>query len=357
MESNSSNCFSYQQLTDFVTNKMNSSEQLLFQQHLLKCDLCSYAVKGFDLVSFTQNDIVDINKNIDNVINKNKINVDSIKHVCLAGIAVVVILTFYNFVNSFSKKHNASPNKLVEMTTPTIENNTHTIATPVIALEKKNKRILKRTTVKPEKIVLHIPQSIHPIKTFINEANQHNKEIKLELVSIANAVYIYDLKVADYFNLYFQSQGQKIINFNNHIPAFKENKSLENSFDNDINTTITLESILKKGLFYFSEESYANSLNEFKKLLALTPNDINALFYVAMAYNKTENYEKAIINFNKVLNHTDRTFGAEAKWYLAKTYVAMQKMDLAKQLFIEIAVENGFYASKAKSELIQIKQD
>lgn len=357
MESNSSNCFSYQQLTDFVTNKMNSNEQLLFQQHLLKCELCRYAVKGFELIPFTQKDIGDINKNVDKILNKEKVNIDIIKHAFLAGIAAVVIFIFYNFVDSFSKKHNAPPEKFVEMTIPTIRNKETTVTAKVVAIEKSKRRITKRTVVKSKEVVLPTPNSIQSIKIVVNEAIQHNKEIKLELVSIANAVYIYDLKVADYFNLYFQSKGQKTVDFNNHIPSFKENKLLENGFDNDINSSITLESILKKGLFYFSEENYTYSLNEFQKLLALTPNDINALFYGAMAYNKIGNYEKAIMNFNKVLNHTDRTFHAETKWFLAKSYVSIQKTDAAKQLFIEIMAENGFYAKNAKNELMQIKQN
>ena len=351
MESNSSNCFSYQQLTDFVTNKMNSSEQLLFQQHLLKCELCSYAAKGFELIPFTQNDIVDINKHVDKTISKEKINIDTIKHACLAGIAVVLIFAFYNFVDSFSRKSYVPSNKLLGTTIPAIENEENTLTKKVVALEMRNIKILKRTVVKPEKIVSYTLNSIQPIQSIVNEAIQHNEEMKLELLSIANAVYIYDLKVADYFNLYFQSKGQKTVDFNNHIPSFKENQSLENSFDNDINATITLEAILKNGLFYFSYEKYENSLHEFKKLLALTPNDINALFYAAMAYNKTDNCEKAIMSFNKVLNHTDRTFSAEAKWHLAKAYLAIQKTDIAKQLFIDIVAENGFYAPNAKKEL------
>lgn len=352
MESNSSNCFSYQQLANFVTNEMNSSEQLLFQQHLLKCDLCRYAVKGFELIAFNERDIADMNKKIDKSISKEKINAESFKYACLAGVLTVLIFSFYTFVNSFSNKTtNTSSPPLAVITQPIIKNKENTRTTASVIVEKIKKRIPNLSVIKNERKTAHELNSIEPIKTNINERIRHNNEIKLELRSIANAVYIYNLKVANYFNLYFESTGIKTINVNHHTPSFKENKNLNNLLDNEINTSITLDKMLKNGLFYFSEENYTNAINEFQKLLAHSSDDINALFYTAMAYNKSGNYQKATVHFNSVLKHTDKTFYDEAKWYLAKTYILMQKTDVAKKLFIEIEAENGFYAKDAKKEL------
>ena len=356
MQTDSSDCFTYQQLADFATGNIREGERILLQQHLMGCELCGFAVKGFVHAPFSLKEVADINEQIEKRVDTSGIPVRKLKYISMAGIAVLLIFSFYSVVSSFEREQKFLPQKAGVIPAPSFENEKEEKYDEAFAPAKIRKKTTRNTVAKlEEKRELYELFPLQPVQPLIEEAVLDTIGVHLQPVYMAEAVYIYNLKVANYFELYFKISGKKTVGFNNHIPSFDENKNLQNQIEDDISKTMTLESVLKKGLFYFNEENYENSISQFQELLMYSPGDINAFFYLAMAHSKAGHYGQAAKNFNKVLNHPDKTFDAEAKWHLALVYIATDETDKAKCLLEEIVSEKGFYAENAERKLAGIR--
>lgn len=352
MEAASANCFTYQQLSRFAGNKMPSEEIRLFRKHLTDCEMCRFALMGFETNPFTQNDLNDIEARINQRIKF--IDIESIKLLLLGLAAVLFIAAFYNFAESFGGKPLVLHDKQIAVPQPHQSGITDM---PVLTEEKRVEKEL--TYFKPVRMADTRPETCVPesMKPIVSEIPIGPRDTIDYLPPVLNndQVFIHHLKVAAYWNLYFKSGKTKATNFNNHIPSFNENRSNGNSLDDDKELSEALVSILEKGLLKFGQEKYVASINEFQRLLAASPNDINALFYLAMAYNKTADYERSAKMLNRVLNHIDKTFAEEAKWHLALVYIAADEAAKAEQLLEDIVSQKGFYAKNAEKKLLDIK--
>ncbi|MGZ3862576.1 MAG: tetratricopeptide repeat protein [Bacteroidia bacterium] len=153
----------------------------------------------------------------------------------------------------------------------------------------------------------------------------------LELLPNAPSIYIFDLKVSDYKNLYFTTDGPLMLN--GKIPAGQ---------------------LLHDGLKDFSEKKFTAAFNKMTELSMANPNDVNALFYGGMAAYYSKDYDEAILRFEKVSASANNCFKQEATWFKAMALFTNGKREEARNLLKEIADTQGFYARKASGLLEQL---
>jgi len=94
---------------------------------------------------------------------------------------------------------------------------------------------------------------------------------------------------------------------------------------------------------------------EYEKALALleaNPDNVTARLYSGLAYMKLEMFNKAVDQFNYILNHNDNIFIDQAEWNLGLSYLASDKTNKASEIFAKIAAEDGAYSNRA-SEIIK----
>lgn len=348
------NCLTFEQLSSYSLNKIEKDEHAQLYMHISTCELCTCAVNGFTAISFTSADVDAIHNQIDVKTNAMHANPLTFAHVFIACISVASIFSFYYFVDSFSNSKSSkvvSENvksvsiPIVEKIIPAVE--PETIPSEEIKVPKNDLAVEMKTIEK-----ISIP--VEPIKSItpgLIPVSIKATEVAIVPNYNSDIIYIYDLKVTSYNSLYFNYK-LKPFEIKGHTPSFKENKESPTAvFEKDYEQTIAADKVLKTGLGYFNKGKYGNALGEFQLLLEANPNDVNSLFYSAVAYYQIGKYDRTIKNLEAVLKSPNNTFHPEAKWNLALSNLKIGEKAKAKQLLIEIANEKGFYSKRAGEKL------
>lgn len=348
------NCLTFEQLSSYSLNKIEKDEHAQLYMHISTCELCTCAVNGFTAISFTSADVDAIHNQIDVKTNAMHANPLTFAHVFIACISVASIFSFYYFVDSFSNSKSSkvvSENvksvsiPFVEKIIPAVE--PETIPSEEIKVPKNDLAVEMKTIEK-----ISIP--VEPIKSItpgLIPVSIKATEVAIVPNYNSDIIYIYDLKVTSYNSLYFNYKLNPF-EIKGHTPSFKENKESPSAvFEKDYEQTIAADKVLKTALGYFNKGKYGKALGEFQLLLEANPNDVNSLFYSAVAYYQIGKYDRTIKNLEAVLKSPNNTFHPEAKWNLALSNLKIGEKAKAKQLLIEIANEKGFYSKRAGEKL------
>lgn len=348
------NCLTFEQLSSYSLNKIEKDEHAQLYMHISTCELCTCAVNGFTAISFTSADVDAIHNQIDVKTNAMQANPLTFAHAFLACISVASVFGFYYFVNSFSD--NKSSQMVYEnvkpVSVPAVEKIIPAVELEIIPAEEI--KIPKNDLAVEKKIIEKIIIPVEPIKSItpgLIPVPVKTSEVLVNPNYNADIIYIYDLKVTNYNLLYFNNK-LKPFEIKGHTPSFKENKESPNAvFEKDYEQTIAADKVLKTGLGYFNKGKYGKALSEFQLLLEANPNDVNSLFYSAVAYYQIGKYDRTIKNLEAVLNSSNNVFHPEAKWNLALSNLKIGEKAKAKQLLIEIVNEKGFYSKRASDKL------
>jgi tetratricopeptide (TPR) repeat protein len=116
--------------------------------------------------------------------------------------------------------------------------------------------------------------------------------------------------------------------FNTALEAFAKAdeiaKGKDNYFTQDPAVGIEIKSVqvqkwanthLNKGAGRYQEDDYTGALESFEKASKINPNDTTAVFYGAFAALSSENYDKAIENFNKYIDAGGKSADAPLSLY------------------------------------------
>jgi hypothetical protein len=349
MKMNKSDCLTYEQLEAFVLTGENSKQFSGFQEHILGCELCACAVKGFTEAPFFLIEINDLQKKIDKKIRLLR-RIENVKYTCIVVVSVAFSFGFYLFAGSFSRTKIVEPQKkaIIKFSEAT-DIKKEVLATPLKAVEKHSKRN-NFNSIKRRRREFFIPEPAPNINVKVPETG-FVPDNTLQPFYKQEVSYIYNLKVTNYYTLYFKRITPDQLSVKNSFPSSWENKNHHDQLENDIIQEATLDQVLKRGLNYINLEEYDKSIMEWYILLKHNPNDLNALFYSALAYKKIMAYSQAIKNFKAVLSSDNNVFYQEAKWNLALIYGRIGEVRTAKQLLVEIAGEKGFYANEAEKQL------
>jgi len=173
--------------------------------------------------------------------------------------------------------------------------------------------------------------------------------------------YLADLKIANYdgkrLNLdNLDNKKSEIPNSTSAKFSAKEMSDKEEDVTIKSEKTIHYNNFLEKGLYKLKKQKYTEAIDIFNTILIQYPEDINAKFYKGICYFELKKFEKAISNFNLVLNDTINIFNQEANWKKALSLINTNK-DEGIKLLIEIQNEAGFYSQKAILKLEEIKNE
>lgn len=167
--------------------------------------------------------------------------------------------------------------------------------------------------------------------------------------------YILDLKITDFSRYYEQSIATKAISLTGLPAEYEDTSSLRKRKKDDDGRKVSAEKFLRQALTAYREERYGRCIAQFEILLANSPDDINAKFYMAVCYSKLELYNKALPLLDDVLISPNNAFYQEAEWYKALTLLNTGNSFEAKELFQKILDEGGFYQLQAKEKLLNMQ--
>lgn len=353
-DTNLTNCLSFEQLQAYSTYKTNKVEHEQLYMHISSCELCASAVNGFSVMPFSLEDLTNIHHKIDVKTKASHTQQLNFTHISIVIVSLISIIGFYNWVNIFSEnetkttladkiEQRVSSVSKTESVTPVVENNA------VIFEKTERKSNSTKNNLLPNTL-LSIKE-IESIPVDVNETVFNNEEDISKTIYNSDVIYIYDLKVADYNNLYF-NHSTLAFNSKGYTPSFKENKtSSGNSIESDDVQTFAANRILKQGLEYFNKGKYSKAISSFQLLLENNPNDVNALFYGALSFSQIGNNRYAIKYLEQILQNSNNVFHQEAKWNLALQQLKTGGKQIAKQLLMEIESEKSFYSKKAEEKL------
>lgn len=354
------NCLTYEQLQAYTSTTINKVEKSLLYTHISNCELCACAVNGFTTIPFASDELVAIHRKIDAKTNATSANPLTFSRVIIMVVSFIAIAGVYRLADH-NAKQTIDPIKLAKSTILIpIKNEKKTASSEeILSVTKTYKKIVnkiqfqkfERTISPTEQLDIIEPISIHSL---IVEADNSDFEIKTPENSL-NSLYIYDLKISDYNNLYFSFQMKDDnLFFKNHTSVSRENKKSVID-ENEEKEQLSSDKILKRGLLSFREQNFNASLFNFNLLLDRNARDVNAQFYSALAYYNLNNMRKATDRLNEVLTNNNTAFYSEAQWYLAIASLKMGETESAKIQLSKIILEKGFYSKNAKQKLNSLK--
>ncbi len=113
----------------------------------------------------------------------------------------------------------------------------------------------------------------------------------------------------------------------------------------------------EKGMARYEAKDYDGALQSFDQALKQDPQDERSLFYSGVSYlsSSKPDPDKAIVNFDKILQNDKSQYYEAAKWYKALACVKKNDKLCAKQLLEDISGKEGTYRKQAKKTLDEIK--
>ncbi len=248
----------------------------------------------------------------------------------LAGLLIALILFF--IIYKLVPHHPATEKNVAQKGSVKVEQQ-------ISSVDKKNGADFTEEHFYKEHHHRHIDQDAEALVVSPNEMtalekgnlSQQQKKL-LELLPNAPVIYIFDLKITDYQNLYF-TLGE---------PLVLENK-------------VVAGQLLHDGMKDFSEKIFTGCFTKMTLLSLANPNDVNALFYGGMAAYYKKDFTEADLRFEKVVTSKNNSFKQEGYWFKAMALLENNKKEEAKKLLQEIIDGKGFYTNRATEKLKQIK--
>lgn len=116
--------------------------------------------------------------------------------------------------------------------------------------------------------------------------------------------------------------------------------------------SIELHEKLPTALKAYDNGNFSTALEGLEDVLATDPKNETAAFYAGMSCLELGKYDEAIELLSTIANGQGN-YAAQAKWYLALTYLKKQQPEQAKELLQQIVSTNG-YQSTAAMELLRM---
>ncbi|MNX82386.1 Tetratricopeptide repeat protein [compost metagenome] len=207
---------------------------------------------------------------------------------------------------------------------------------------------LPAETKQEELIDIPFPQlSLDPLPVKIEQ-----KPVSVSRQKSAKEIYLQDLKAIDYS--YYRTkptvQIEQIILTG--IPANQENVDDVVPEEPQMKLVqIPYMDYLEKSLNYTNRGKWKQALSRFNEIIKNYPDDVNARFYAGWCYYNLGQYTDAGISFSACLQLEFSNFNDEAEWYLAESRLANGDKNAAKELFLKIKNQKGFYSKQAEKVL------
>jgi hypothetical protein len=142
------NCLTYDELSAYTTNKMDSTRRAHLYQHIATCELCACAVNGFSAIPFASVDINNLYEKIDMKTNVKQTSPITFAQACIVVISLVSIIAFYNIADSVQKssmKKEVCSHKAISFANLNVKPEMNSVASEqTVASSKKAKHMVKK---------------------------------------------------------------------------------------------------------------------------------------------------------------------------------------------------------------------
>ena len=406
-----SECLSQEAMFNYHHGKLTAKEKHFVERHILDCELCADALAGFTLIKNTF--VIDeVKKEVASLTEAKVISIFSRRFMLAAASVALLICSSLLFFYYSKDKEEVAVGSMQLAETKKEE----TVSSEQLAVKKEEVTAVdnKQLAMKEEKAVvnskqLEVKRETRNKKQEVNaemadvvaseetnsselsdysitpESNQagvvsKNEDIAVKspnsstnsmysspatarsmaIVDKSNTAqdsitYIEGLKTIDYTSAYNTPSKNKL---ESGAPAEYENVSKmkkDGAPSKSSIQAINYNDILEKGLTKYKLGNYEGAIEDLNTILSQFPNDLNAIFYTALAYYNLDKSELALKNLDKVLTDVNKTFYDEAKWYKVLTLIKQGRTQRAKEILNEIIAAKGFYKDKAVDKLKEVK--
>jgi tetratricopeptide (TPR) repeat protein len=108
-------------------------------------------------------------------------------------------------------------------------------------------------------------------------------------------------------------------------------------------------------LVYYNSQEYAKAAILFNKVLEVNPKDMQSEFLVGISNIGDKKFPEAKKSFGRVIDNDNSYFVDAAKWYLAFCYLNTDEKDKAIKQFEIIGKDGSIYSKRAKKIIRSIK--
>lgn len=396
----SSTCLTQDELIRYHQNKMSESEKHLVEHHLTDCELCIEALEGIALLpdmSSLKKASEEINLKYSTKPVEGKLFQNS--KVWYAAASVIVLFAFGSVIFNYVEKENnqvsenaaiqkvlnnsdqavikempQQPNvqeaaigdtvvKIVSNASRKVADKSYEVAKEYSSERKgqvQSSTNLSATNQLPHGTVVFKDEKIEadkedaaigvmsaPVES--NDAVTENGILLTKNVS-GYKIYNYDFEYKPEKKKELVKQGvPAAYDSKNNMNKSRESTELEKK-------EISYDGFLSTALYDYKNEKYKTALQKFDVILEQHPNDVNALFYSALAFKEDAQYKKALRYLDKLDEQPNNVFDQESEWHRALIFVEQKENEKAKQLLQKTISKNGFYAEQAKQKMSEIKK-
>ncbi len=343
----------------YVLNKMSTSEKNAFEKQMLEDDFLKEAVEGYQ----NQPEAINYFKT-----NLNKSKILNFNLYLILGIFAIMIsfLFWQNNQNqkiaqtsiSYQKQPSSDQIEIipVELETLTVISKAEQIDQTRLVETQKHKKQFDEVQTKKNKHNDSI--TLIDLPDFdVDDSDQITIPIKTKK-QIFPTVYYYDLEVLDY-RIFDNSRGSTINKktyVQTGLSANFENENTQNKYDLvEREIQVPYIDYLKESMAYFSRDNYKKALQRFNVILEHYPNDFNALFYGGLSNYNLGRFQKALTNFNKLIEEPNQPFYEDALWYSAQINIKLNEVKKAKLNLEVLILESEYYRTDAINLLKTIK--
>ncbi len=397
-------CIRQELLRQYCEGKINASGKYEVEKHLIDCKLCSDALEGMALIS--DYSIIDQVKSEIPSLLKGQSGTPPVRYLAAAASIAALVFVSYLAYRQFSDvkderlaTHNALPvpenmiageqevqlqqnafagdsqqKALPENRITTVspgQNNPLPSASvnkdmmpakeeqPAVTATGNTESVLLSRDAEVEDAISHDAQSA-PAASQVDEVTISSSGLKNRSSELSNITYISNLKVVDYSNEGAAKNAKP--SPSSGTPSKYQNRAKKAEAEADeaksgmvVERNVNYLQLLASPMEYYNLGKYEEAIRGFDEILNVNPTDQNARFYKGMSKYHLKEFNNAIELLRPTYTNPANTFSEEAGFYLAKSYLATGKKNLAMDLFHKIENAKGFYSRQAEMELKKLR--
>lgn len=127
-------------------------------------------------------------------------------------------------------------------------------------------------------------------------------------------------------------------------PAWASERSVNASLD-----------AIQTAKIYFQQSDYQKVIKELDNVTPQKDQAFVAQFYKGLSYQNLDQYDNAIQEYTKVINHGNNLFVEEAEWYKALCYLKENKRSEARAELLAVIDRKGHYEKDAKAIIRKLR--
>lgn len=214
----------------------------------------------------------------------------------------------------------------------------------------KNKQEAQQSETKREITIINFEKfpdvALEPLPIEIE-----NKVVTVSKQRSAKEIYLHHLKAIDYTEYRSKPEIKTEQIILSGVPANYEDYDAMGTEATTRVVLIPYADYIDKTLLYIEREKWKQALARCEEILSDYPDDLNAMFYAGFCAYNLQQYQEACNKFSACLQLNFSNFNEEASWYLAKSRLANNEKAAAKELFITIRDNKGYYSGNAAKVL------